>query len=123
MRVLKHGAPSAVRGCPSVSNCAALSADTLVEGVDAAQYRLIPLTGAQLTSGTLVVPYTIDMIVASPDASSVSDTLEGELLEQVQAHYALDRQSTDVGTAGSTESAARDTVARTGLPQRSMARR
>jgi len=73
------------------------------------KHRLIPLDGAQFTSGTLVtsgtlaVPYTIDMIMKSPDASSASDTLEGELLEQVQAYYARSRESTDVATAGSSE--------------------
>jgi hypothetical protein len=67
------------------------------------KHRLIPLDGAQFTSGTLAVPYTKDMIVESPDASSVSDTLEGELLEQVQAYYARGRESTDVAAAGSTE--------------------
>ena len=67
------------------------------------KHRLIPLAGAQFTSGRLVVPHTMDMIVESPDASPASDTLEGELLEQVQAYYALDWESTDADTAGSTE--------------------
>jgi len=67
------------------------------------KHRLIPLDGAHISSGTLTVPYTKDMIVQSPDASSVSDTLEGELLEQVQAYYARGRESTDVATAGSSE--------------------
>jgi len=67
------------------------------------KHRLIPLDGAQNSSGTLTVPYTKDRIVQSPDASSVSDTLEGELLEQVQAYYARGRESTDVATAGSSE--------------------
>jgi len=66
------------------------------------KHRLIPLDGAQIAPGTLSVPYTKDMIVQSPDASSVSDTLEGELLEQVQAYYARGRESTDVAPAGST---------------------
>src|SRR2546423_1367612 len=66
------------------------------------KHRLIPLDGAQISSGTLTVPYTKDRIVQSPDASSVSDTLEGELLEQVQAYYAPGRESTDVAPAGST---------------------
>src|SRR2546421_13125025 len=65
------------------------------------QHRLIPLAATHFTSGRLVVPYTMDMIVQSPDASSASDTLEGELLEQVQAYWS--RESTDVETAGSTE--------------------
>lgn len=67
------------------------------------KHRLIPLDGAHIAAGTLTVPYTKDKIVQSPDASSVSDTLEGELLEQVQAYYARGRESTDVATAGSTE--------------------
>jgi Domain of unknown function (DUF2382)/PRC-barrel domain len=71
-------------------------------GAFLAKHRLIPLDGAQISSGTLTVPYTKDMIVQSPDASSVSDTLEGELLEQVQAYYARGRESTDVAPAGST---------------------
>jgi hypothetical protein len=65
------------------------------------KHRLIPLAGAQFTSGRLAVPYTMDMIVESPDASSASDTLDGELLEQVQAYWSP--ASTDVETAGSTE--------------------
>jgi hypothetical protein len=67
------------------------------------KHRLVPLAGAQMTSGRLVVPYTIDKVMESPDASPASDTLEGELLEQVQAHYALDRASADVEMAGSIE--------------------
>jgi len=67
------------------------------------KHRLIPLDGAHIAAGTLTVPYTKDKIVQSPDASSVSDTLEGELLEQVQAYYARGRESTDVATAGSSE--------------------
>jgi PRC-barrel domain len=67
------------------------------------KHRLIPVAGVQFTSGALVVPYTRDRIVESPDASSASDILEGELLKQVQAYYALGRESTDVETAGSTE--------------------
>src|SRR5438874_9753361 len=67
------------------------------------KHRLIPLDGAQFYSGTLTVPYTIEMIMESPDASSASDTLEGELLEQVQAYYALGWESADIATAGSTE--------------------
>jgi len=67
------------------------------------KHRLIPLDGVQHAAGTLTVPYTKDMIVESPDASSVSNTLEGELLEQVQAYYARGRESTDVAAAGSTE--------------------
>src|SRR5207248_8228116 len=68
-----------------------------------AKHRLIPLAGAQFTAGRLVVPYKIGRIMESPDASSASDILEAELLEQVQAYYALGRESTDGETAGSSE--------------------
>jgi hypothetical protein len=43
----------------------------------------------------------MDVIVESPDAFSASHTLEGELLEQVQAYWS--RKSIDIETAGHTE--------------------
>jgi len=66
-------------------------------------HRLIPLAGVQFTAGRLAVPYKMGRIMESPDASSASDILEGELLEQVQAYYGLGRESTDGETAGSSE--------------------
>ncbi len=58
-----------------------------------AKQRLIPVASAQSTESGLVVPYTKDSIVASPDASSAGDLLEGALLEQVRAYYAGGRES------------------------------
>ena len=44
------------------------------------KHRLIPLDGAHISSGTLTVPYTKDMIVESPDASPTAIRLRGSCL-------------------------------------------
>jgi hypothetical protein len=78
-----------------------------------AKHRLIPSADAQSGHGGLAVPYTKDVIRASPDAASAGDTLEGELLEQVQAYYAGSRTSGDVATS-TTAAPAEDAGRRSG---------
>src|SRR5207244_1388913 len=73
-----------------------------------------PIADAQSTKDGLVVPYTKDVIVASPDASSAADTLEGELLERVRAYYAGGRKSGNVATATPATPADEDAVSGAG---------
>jgi hypothetical protein len=78
------------------------------------KHRLIPLANAQAKKDGLVVPYAKSVIVASPDASSAGDTLEGEMLERVRAYYAGGRESGDVTTAPTAAPADEDAVSGAG---------
>lgn len=52
------------------------------------KYRFIPVEDVDQTSAGLRVPYKAEVIEDSPDASSVEDTLAGDLLDRVRSYYA-----------------------------------
>ncbi|GAC1443358.1 MAG: hypothetical protein NVSMB52_01610 [Chloroflexota bacterium] len=59
--------------------------------------RLVPGDAAQVSNGTVRVPYTKEAIEESPGVKS-GDTLEGSTLESVQSYYSneLDEKSGDI---------------------------
>jgi hypothetical protein len=61
----------------------------------------LPRMPSMVVANAERVPAQSSALTMSPNASSASGTLEGELLEQVQAYWS--RESTDVEGAGSTE--------------------
>lgn len=51
------------------------------------KHRLVPVDEASLTDEGLKVPYSKQIIADSPDASTLNDTLTGDLLDQVTSYY------------------------------------
>jgi hypothetical protein len=51
------------------------------------KHRLVPTSDAQVTENGLTVPYDKDTVESSPDASDIGDTLDGDFVDQVRAHY------------------------------------
>ena len=52
-----------------------------------AKHRLVPLDDADVGSRGVQVPYSKDVIESSPDARSVDETLEGDLIGRVRGYY------------------------------------
>lgn len=71
-----------------------------------AKHRLVPMDQAQRTNDGLKVPFSKDVVEASPDASSAGDELEGETLDVARMYYAGGNGDEDETAGIDTEAAA-----------------